>query len=108
MRSKILLSLSLLLNIFALGVSITAFNAANKDVAHINVQQIVNKFIAKNKTLDLSHADLEQRSKAFMQSLELGLEELNKHHKTILVSGAVVKGGVDYTKALEQRLLKDE
>lgn len=75
------------------------------NIATVNVNAIVDRQIKEMAKSELDNQSTEKTIAAFTKQLSIELTQLaNEKKAVILVSEAVIAGGTDYTKLVEERI----
>jgi hypothetical protein len=84
------------------------FTRDKSNVALVNINAIMNRYIHSMAKSTLDDQTLQSRTAIFMKKLEEELHRLAQEKKIgLLVSEAILVGGVDYTGEIEHRVYRE-
>jgi|SaaInlStandDraft_6_1057023.scaffolds.fasta_scaffold18665_2 deoxyxylulose-5-phosphate synthase len=105
-NKDVLIYVSMTLSFLAISLSIWSMTLGKQKIAYVNVPKIIGNYIDTQVAQKTDEIQMGLESKVFMQSLESSLDDVSKKHKAlILISDAVVKGGIDLTDVVQRKTI---
>jgi type-F conjugative transfer system protein TrbI len=83
------------------------YTCDKSNVALVNINAIINRYIHSAAKSNLDEKTIQENTAKFMKKLEEELHRLAQEKKIgLLVSEAILVGGVDYTSEIEHRVYR--
>lgn len=100
------IKLNTIINVILILLVLNYISFSPKEIATIDIPLIINAFLEKNNSKDLTNEERNRLVDDFSVKLSLTLERLSKESGLILVpKQAVISGGTDLTQRVKEELL---